>query len=45
MKEGVGVKGTAAVFRTAASGEFPEGNRTFIKNLYQCSSGVYGGPA
>jgi len=44
MKEGGWCEGNMAGVQNGRFRGIPGGYRTFIKNLYQCSSGVYGGP-
>jgi phytoene dehydrogenase-like protein len=44
MKEGGWCEGNVAGVQNGRFRGIPGGYRTFIKNLYQCSSGVYGGP-
>ncbi len=44
MKEGGWCEGNVAGVQNGRFRGLPGGYRTFIKNLYMCSSGVYGGP-
>ena len=44
MKEGGWCEGNMAGVQNGRFRGIPGGYKTFVKNLYQCSSGVYGGP-
>ena len=44
MKEGGWCEGNVAGVQNGRFRGVPGGYRTFVKNLYMCSSGVYGGP-
>jgi len=44
MKEGGWCEGNCSGVQNGRFRGMPGGYRTFIKNLYMCSSGVYGGP-
>ena len=44
MKEGGWCEGNCSGVQNGRFRGVPGGYKTFVKNLYQCSSGVYGGP-
>jgi beta-carotene ketolase (CrtO type) len=44
MREGGWCEGNCSGVQNGRFRGIPGGYRTFVKNLYQCSSGVYGGP-
>jgi beta-carotene ketolase (CrtO type) len=44
MKEGGWCEGNCSAVQNGRFRGMPGGYRTFVKNLYMCSSGVYGGP-
>jgi len=44
MKEGGWCEGNCSGVQNGRFRGIPGGYRTFVKGLYQCSSGVYGGP-